>query len=346
MAPTNLSHRQTHNLLLISKLLSLRDTASPLTLLLDSLEQPATPLVKEYLRRAKLSKAHVTFVAFETLKRPEGVDIFVSARRKSPLDIAKEVGAGYQAVSNNPSRRRVVIIDSINPLLGSKNIDPNFHLPTFLSSFLVPASPSAPKVDSSLVVTYHQDVPSFPSQQPYTPSYFSLLTYLATTIITLHSFSHILAQKAARDRSLAAPVFGLEEEQDGVILGRLDSVGNQAAEGIALEMEHRRKSGRGVLEWYFLPPAWKYPPQQMKEIVTLLDDHPLYRPPEEPDTGAGDEEPESTFELRLTDRQRRDREGVVLPYFDAQKGDGPGEGGRILYDMGEEDDFDEEEDEI
>jgi elongator complex protein 5 len=37
---------------------------------------------------------------------------------------------------------------------------------------------------------------------------------------------------------------------------------------------------------------------------------------------------------------------VVLPYFDAQQGNGPGEGGRILYDMGEEDDFDEEEDEI
>lgn len=54
MAPTNLSHRQTHNLLLISKLLSLRDTASPLALLLDSLEQPATPLIKEYIRRAKV----------------------------------------------------------------------------------------------------------------------------------------------------------------------------------------------------------------------------------------------------------------------------------------------------
>ena len=146
---------------------------------------------------------------------------------------------------------------------------------------------------------------------------------------------------------MAAPVFGLEEEQDGVLLGRLDKlVGNEQAEGIVLEMEHRRKSGRGVLEWYILPPASHCPPQQTKEIVTLLDDHPLYRPPEEPDTGAGVEEPESTFDLRLTDRQSREREGVVLPYFDAQQGDGPGEGGRILYDMGEEDDFDEEEDEI
>ena len=55
---------------------------------------------------------------------------------------------------------------------------------------------------------------------------------------------------------------------------------------------------------------------------------------------------DSTFSLGLTEKQRRDREGVVLPYFDAQKDEGMGEGGRILYDMGIEDDFDEEEDEI
>jgi elongator complex protein 5 len=174
-----------------------------------------------------------------------------------------------------------------------------------------------------------------------------VLTYLATSIITLHSFSHILAQKAARDRSLAPPVFGLEEEQEGVLLGRLDKLsGTGAAEGIVIELEHRRKSGRGVLEWYLLPPASRYSPQHLKEVVTLLDDNVLYNPPMERHIGAEDEEPTSTFELGLTDRQRRDREGVVLPYFDAQQGNGPGEGGRILYDMGEEDDFDEEEDEI
>ncbi|KAI2899200.1 hypothetical protein CBS11852_3401 [Aspergillus niger] len=348
MAPASTSHRQTHNLLLISKLLSLRDTASPLTLVLDSLEQPATPLTKEYIRRAKLSRTHVTLLAFETLKPPESVDAFIPARRKSPLEILKAVGAAYQNVSSNsPTRRRLILIDAINPLLHSKKNDPQFHVSQFLSSFLIPPNPTAPKVEVSLVVNFHQDVPSPPALSPYAPSPLSMLTYLATTIITLHSFSHILAQKAARDRSLAAPVFGLEEEQDGVLLGRLDRPsGQDSSEGIVLELEHRRKSGRGVLEWYFLPPASRYPPQYVKEIVTLLDDHPLYRPPQEPDAGAGEEEPESTFELRLTERQRREREGVVLPYFDAQQGDGPGEGGRILYDMGEEDDFDEEEDEI
>jgi elongator complex protein 5 len=42
-----------------------------------------------------------------------------------------------------------------------------------------------------------------------------------------------------------------------VILGRLDHVKgiDKSAEGIVLEMEHRRKSGRGVVEWYVLPLA-------------------------------------------------------------------------------------------
>ena len=241
---------------------------------------------------------------------------------------------------------RLIIIDALNPLLSSKTLDPSFHLPSFLGAFIAPTNPSAQRSEASLVVAYHQDVPGLPQQNPYLPSPLSVLTYLATSIITLHSFSHILAQKAARDRSLAAPVFGLEEEQEGVLLGRLDKlVGTGAVEGIVLELEHRRKSGRGVLEWYLLPPASRYSAHQVKEVVTLLDDNVLYNPPMEPDHNA-DEEPMSTFELGLTERQRRDREGVVLPYFDAQHGDGPGEGGRILYDMGEEDDFDEEEDEI
>ena len=114
-------------------------------------------------------------------------------------------------------------------------------------------------------------------------------------------------------------------------------------------MEYRRKSGRGVREWYFLPhPASQKQDtvevkNRFRETVMLLEDHVLYRRPAEEKEQAGDDM-DVTFELGLTDRQRQAREGVVLPYFDAQKGGG--EGGRILYDMGEEDDFDEEEDEI
>lgn len=342
MAAVNPSHQRTHNLLLISKLLSLRDTTSPLTLLLDSLEQPGTPLIREYIRRAKISKVHVTLIGFETLRCPDGVDAFVSARRKSPADIVKEAAGCFPASATNQKiRRRLIIIDALNLLLNSKISDPQFQLSGFLSSFLAPGT-----ADTAMVVVYHLDVPGMPNRQPYAPSSLSLLTYLATTIITLHSFPHILARKVARDRSMADPVYGLEEEQDGILIGKPCNHRHQRpVEGIVFELEHRRKSGRGVLEWYYLPPSSHYNPKETKEIVTLLDDHPLYRPLVESEID-GEEVPNSTFELRLTERQRRDREAVVLPYFDAQKGDGPGQGGRILYDLGEEDDFDEEEDEI
>lgn len=149
-------------------------------------------------------------------------------------------------------------------------------------------------------------------------------------------------------------MFGIAEESEGVILG----IGANDPRQMAVEMEYRRKSGRGVVEWFCLPLSAK-PPEAMAKPgaftkvnngknsvgIILLEDHPLWQafPPsigEEPVLDA-----DSTFELGLTAKQREDREGVVLPYFDAQKGEG-GEGGRILYDMGVEDDFDEEEDEI
>ena len=169
--------------------------------------------------------------------------------------------------------------------------------------------------------------------------------------MTTHSLHHVVARKAARDRSVAEPVFGLEEGTEGVLLG----LGGNSPEGLVLEMEYRRKSGRGVREWYFVPHISLKAPggsssgsgiSRFRETVILLEDHPLYRRPEiEGDGKSGEEEGmDVTFDLGLTEKQRRDREGVVLPYFDAQKGGG--EGGRILYDMGVEDDFDEEEDEI
>ena len=109
-------------------------------------------------------------------------------------------------------------------------------------------------------------------------------------------------------------------------------------------MDHRRKSGRNIEETFFLPPP------SSKEKIILLEDHPLYRRSDLEDAKSAANEIAtelSTFDLGITAKQRRDREGVVLPYFDAQKdGWGGGEGGRILYDLGVEDDFDEEEDEI
>ena len=118
-------------------------------------------------------------------------------------------------------------------------------------------------------------------------------------------------------------------------------------------MEHRRKSGRGVREWLVLHDVSRRDlklryRRLVPGSVTLLEDHPLFQKVNEEDARVQSqrEDLESTFSLELSERQRKDRENVVLPYFDAQRVEGVGEGGRILYDMGVEDDFDEEEDEI
>jgi hypothetical protein len=55
MAPSLLQQRRTHNTLLFQKLLNLRDGASPFTLLLDNLEQRSGSVVREFVRRAKVS---------------------------------------------------------------------------------------------------------------------------------------------------------------------------------------------------------------------------------------------------------------------------------------------------
>jgi elongator complex protein 5 len=153
-------------------------------------------------------------------------------------------------------------------------------------------------------------------------------------------------------------VFGLDERREGVLAGLKD----EKVEGVVVEMEVRRKSGRGVVETFILTPPTPTQSTTPKATsatlsnIMLLDEHPFYAstPSGHDAQGqAGDEEQEveTTFNLGLTEKQKKDREGVVLPYFDAQKEGGAlgaGEGGRILYEMGAEDreDFDDEEDEI
>jgi elongator complex protein 5 len=228
------------------------------------------------------------------------------------------------------SKESLIIFETLHPLA----TDSSINLPAFLSSFA--------SVQTSLLATYHHDISISPTEfSPYTPSPLILLSYLATTIFKVHSLRQVLARKRAAQKSLAEPVFGLNEELEGVILG----LGSNDPRGIVLEMEHRRKSGRAVGEWYFLPSNLTGG-EHRKERMMLLDDHPLVKAPgDERNIMAEDIGDETTFSLGLTEKQKRDREGVLLPYFDAQK-EGGGRGGRILYDMGVEDDFDEEEDEI
>jgi len=59
MTAPDSQHSRTRSLLLIAKLLDCRDNTSPFTLIIDSLEQSARPLIIEYIQRAKVSDIFV-----------------------------------------------------------------------------------------------------------------------------------------------------------------------------------------------------------------------------------------------------------------------------------------------
>ena len=233
-------------------------------------------------------------------------------------------------MTSNPSIPGVLVLfDTLNPLATTW---PSL-LPAFLSGIISPVA--------SAVAIYHQDIPFTPTNEfdRHEPHPLSVLSHLATAIFRLSSLHHEVERQRARNRSLQEPEFGLTEGQEGILVGLKGRAGS--GQGYVLEMEMRRRSGRAVIEKFVLLPGED---KGGLASLSLLKDHEEFRAPD--DEGHVEEEPESTFNLGLTEKQRRDRERVVLPYFDAQTDIGGGEGGRILYEMGREDDFDEEDDDI
>ncbi|KAK8856171.1 Elongator complex protein 5 [Apiospora arundinis] len=346
MAPTT-QHSRSHALLLFQKLLNLRDGASPLTLILDTLEQSAKPVIREFVARARISKSKIIFVSFATLRKPADVDIFVKARGKTPEALRSEIVSHYPTGQPGHAHKVLLVFDTLNPLCTAI---PS-QMPQVLSSLI-----TGPAV--SLVATYHTDVPlvlSPGSLGEYEPHPLTVLSHLATAILRTSNLSQAVERKRARDRSLVEPEFGLREGREGVLVGLQKKQHKEGeGEGLVVEMEIRRRSGRSVAEKFVLvsPPAGAPPLSAAKSKVdtgariSLMSDHPLLRDIHEPVADEGGEDAETTFSLGLTEKQRKDREGIVLPYFDAQTDIGAGEGGRILYEMGREDDFDDEEDDI
>ena len=236
-----------------------------------------------------------------------------------------------------------IIIDSINNLASADA----GSLAAFLSGILTPAV--------SIVAVYHDDVPIILPRtfNEYEPHPFTVLSHLATAILRVSSLRQEVDRQSARNRALQEPEWGLKEDREGVIIGlrTKSSRADEDGRGVVIDMELRRRSGRTVAEKFILqPPAAASPTAgRAPGKISLLTDHRMFaKPAAEGGAGEGEEEPESTFNLGLTEKQRKDREGIVLPYFDAQTDIGAGEGGRILYEMGREDmdDFDDEEDEI
>ncbi|KAI0405321.1 Elongator complex protein 5 [Xylaria palmicola] len=373
---TTQSHARSHALLLLQKLLNLRDSASPLTLVIDTLEQSGKLILREFMSRAQISHTKIIYISFATIRRPAGVDVFIHARGKTAESLHAKITSHYPS---GHTHKTLLVFDELNPLAGAIPAD----LALFLSSLVT--SPAL-----SLVALYHADVPLAPppaassaaaAAAAYAPHPLTVLAHLATAVLRVSNLHHAAERRRALNRSQREPAFGLAEGREGVLAGlglrtgkvaaaaAAAAAGTGAPQGLVLEMELRRRSGRAVAESFVLVPSpgpqrqqrtadpAQAPAQMGRSDVAAAAPSKLYRLADHPafldaaseqqsSAGRREDEPESTFNLGLTEKQRRDREGIVLPYFDAQTDIGAGEGGRILYEMGREDDFDDEEDEI
>ncbi|KAJ2631688.1 Elongator complex protein [Coemansia sp. RSA 1694] len=70
---------------------------------------------------------------------------------------------------------------------------------------------------------------------------------------------------------------------------------------------------------------------------------PAARPLQQPPSQAPDPAANLSFNLNLTDKQRRDKAEVALPYLEARVADAASGGGEIIYQLDEEDDWDEDD---
>lgn len=332
-----LEQHQRHSIQLMARVLGMRAIASPFTLIIDDLNQRAMPLVAEFVRRGLSRNINVIVISFEATRFHPLVHNITAYGDQSGNKIMQQIRNAME-----PARESIVIVDSLSELQVKKHINLSALFKLVVVEFA-----------SNLIGVYHQDqVHVQDVQNAYYPPPVDVFKYMATAVITCKSFAHVLEAKAAKERSLPEPTHGLLQGAEGIV----QSLDANDDRGIVLEAEFRRRSGRSESETYFLrtardsdynsPTAGLAVGTLKQEFITLLDMVPEYagQAATTQSTSAGSEI-ESTFNLGLTDKQKLAREGIVLPYFDAQKGEG-GEGGRILYDMGAEDDFDEEEDEI
>ncbi|OAA68744.1 killer toxin sensitivity protein [Niveomyces insectorum RCEF 264] len=414
MAATKAHARSSYSVLLLQKLLSLRDGVSPLTLVLDTLQEPGQPIIEEFMLRAKSAGTRVVYVSSYLAhpRRSPHMDVLIE-RKDASLEafrdeIISQCPPGPERSSergrSESSQKTLIVIDSLCQLARQ---DPLF-VAAFVSSLVSPTT--------SVLGLHHADDPSLsagvlPSHRDALrqgkPPPLKVLCHLATAVVRVHALHEEVAKKRARDRSTEEPHFGWAAGEGwpfgygNKAYSKRDLVGPLYDHGVVVDMELRRRSGRAVVERYVMvlgggPKADQQqqqqqqqqqhqvpqsrsarPPQAQKSAptpprlrmpweadatpctdITVMSEHPLFAAPStvggEEGDGVGDgdgdetadEVPTSSFSLGLTAKQRRDRDNIVLPYFDAQTDIGAGEGGRILYDMGREDDFDEEEDEI
>ncbi|BFZ61774.1 hypothetical protein YB2330_002850 [Saitoella coloradoensis] len=312
----------THSQPLLTRLLTFKQAnASPLISFLPTLSQSLVPVTRSFVKRALLQDLRVLYVTSESntkhVRNIYGAETeVIETLRTSPdgssynrLSVTQTLGEIRSRITsaNWTPGKYILVIDSLR-YIDADNVAAFVGALASLRplSVLVTCSTSVPEVDGT-----------------YSPGKETLLRYLSTTIIS----------------PFEEKTFGAVSLDDEKPMWPLQ-LSAQRQKDLLLTVEHRRKSGRAVLEEcvfnivsstvrLYTPPAPSLPPPKEEPSVD--------------DVMAG----LTTFNLGMTERERKQKEGVVLPHFSAQdlggEKDEKGDEGSIWYEPGSEDDYDPED---
>ncbi|KAG4305005.1 hypothetical protein PORY_001680 [Pneumocystis oryctolagi] len=309
-------------LLIIERLLSFKEF-SPLITIFDTILQSSWPLVFQFLKKAKSQNIISIHIKTEfNIMHQEISDysiplLYIDNRKIKKknftmvIDDIKNICSKYET-----HQKFVILIDSINQSSSFNQSNISDILTSILSLH----------IQKTLIQIYHSSInlpKSYPTHLPL-PS--QLLFYISTTIISVHSLSHELTIKNAKDKALIASI-----EEDFFIEGTVVPLDSNDESRIFINTEHRRKSGRSIYEKSILI-------IKTNTIKSITDIEEFKKTSFI--KNKIEENMNVNFILTLTDKQKKQKENLILPYFKSQT---INQESLIYYSPDPEDDIDEED---
>ncbi|ORX98588.1 hypothetical protein K493DRAFT_406551 [Basidiobolus meristosporus CBS 931.73] len=314
------------------KLLSGREY-SPLIVVESTLEQSNFLLLKEFVIRAGLSNRRVIWLTTENSVASLEKDlpgelriVYVDAytnvyakkndnSRQSPslyvlknASDLKEAEVLLKKLTQSTNVPYTLVLDSVSSFIRDSPVKTFKFIKNIVDETKEP---------SNVIATYHADVPD-----PTGSSGYSALPHISS------AFSQLASTRVVVKNVLEQDPLDFEGPQEYIT-----ESSNSLATG-KCEIEHKRKSGKVVRERII----FEVTPTGGLSISTIVDKPVIPEP--ESETPEVDPMANLSFNLNLTEEQRKAKNEVVLPYLKTQENE---VSGAIYYEPDEADDFDDED---
>ncbi|KAG4302858.1 hypothetical protein PCK1_000801 [Pneumocystis canis] len=303
--------------LIIERLL-LFNEFSPLITIFDTFLQSSLPLILQFLKNAKsqLSINEISIIS-QTICDYIIPLFYLDNEKIKKKKLTTIINNIQELCSKYETHQKfIIVIDSIDV----------FNVTNKQNIFDIIISISSLQISKSLIQIYHSSIPLLNSYPTYLPLPSDLLSYISTTIISVHSLSHELANQNAKNRAITTPIENNSFE--GIIIP-LDS--NDESR-VFISTKHRHKSGKYIYENSVLT-------IKTNTIISINDIEDFkktnYIIKKEI------ENINANFTLTLTNKQKKQKENVILPHFKSQTINYPESS--IYYSPDPEDDLDEED---